>query len=712
MVTALIAALLAVPSVPYDWRNVEIVGGGFVTGIIPHPKEDGLVYARTDIGGAYRWNPESRRWVPLMDWITRPDWNLYGVESLGIDPNDPDRLYVAAGTYDNSWGHPGAMLVSGDRGETWTRVDLPFKNGGNMPGRSIGERIAVSPVDGNVVLFGTRNSGLWRSADRGRTWARLESFPQIVAAYDAPVEGAGWDRPLPEGHGVGWVLFNQEAIYAGVVRLEDNLFRSTDNGASWHPVPGQPKGLIPHQAKVGPDGTITLAYCDAVGPNGVADGAVWQFTPRTETWREITPEQPGEGNTFGYGGVAVHPSDSKTIMVSTLCRWSRGDTVFRTTDGGETWVSLRERSHVDADVSPYLKWGRPEAEFGHWIGDVEIDPFDPDRVWFVTGATIPSTDHVTRADRGETVTWVPLAEGLEETAVIDLVSPPVGAHVISALGDIAGFAHMDLTRSPATGLWTNPSWPSTTDVDFAGLRPNLVVRVSERQGAERAAISEDGGVTWEPLPSNPTPAPAGDSMAISADGDVVVWASGGAVYRSLDRGKTWTKSDGPAKGRVVADKVDPMRFVVLDSATGELYWSIDGARSFAAADTKLPEDVGKHSAVFGRPGHFWIPAPDGLYRTEDGGQSLIRIDTVESTHRVAFGKAADQASYPTVFIIGVVKGVVGVFRSTDMGQTWLRINDERTGFGTMGELEGDPKRFGRVYVGTNGRGILVADPKP
>ena len=61
----------------YTFKNVAIGGGGFVTGIIFNPTEKGLVYARTDVGGAYRMDSRSGgAWVPLLDWAGQTDWNL------------------------------------------------------------------------------------------------------------------------------------------------------------------------------------------------------------------------------------------------------------------------------------------------------------------------------------------------------------------------------------------------------------------------------------------------------------------------------------------------------------------------------------------------------------------------------------------------------------------------------------------------------------
>ena len=83
---------------------------------------------------------------------------------------------------------------------------------------------------------------------------------------------------------------------------------------------------------------------------------------------------------------------------------------------------------------------------------------------------------------------------------------------------------------------------------------------------------------------------------------------------------------------------------------------------------------------------------------------------VDEIHAFGFGKAAPGQSYPALYLVGTIHGLPGIFRSTDQARTWVRINDDQHQYGLVLQITGDPRIYGRVYVGTHGRGILYADP--
>ncbi|MGV2922416.1 xyloglucanase, partial [Streptomyces alfalfae] len=93
-----------------------------------------------------------------------------------------------------------------------------------------------------------------------------------------------------------------------------------------------------------------------------------------------------------------------------------------------------------------------------------------------------------------------------------------------------------------------------------------------------------------------------------------------------------------------------------------------------------------------------------------GGMRFIEVGGVQGADTIGFGKAAPGASYQTLYTSARIGGVRGVFRSTDAGASWVRINDDRRQWGWTGAaITGDPKVYGRVYVSTNGRGIVYGD---
>jgi xyloglucan-specific exo-beta-1,4-glucanase len=110
-------------------------------------------------------------------------------------------------------------------------------------------------------------------------------------------------------------------------------------------------------------------------------------------------------------------------------------------------------------------------------------------------------------------------------------------------------------------------------------------------------------------------------------------------------------------------------------------------------------------------GDLWLAFSDrGLYHVANGGAKFVRVEAVNEARSLGFGKPADGKTIPTLYLAGKVENVAGLFRSTDMGATWGRINDEQHQFGVVHQLAGDPRIFGRVYLATSGRGIIYGSP--
>lgn len=160
----------------YTWGNVRFDGGGFVSAVIFHPKEKNVLYARTDVGGIYRFDFSSSRWIPLMDWISENDKGLYGTEAFALDPTDPKRIYVLAGTGYFSDGRT-AILRSENYGEKWDTSYVEMLAHGNGMGRQTGEKLAVDPNQPNILFCGSRTKGLYKSIDYGKTWHALTKSP-------------------------------------------------------------------------------------------------------------------------------------------------------------------------------------------------------------------------------------------------------------------------------------------------------------------------------------------------------------------------------------------------------------------------------------------------------------------------------------------------------------------------------------------------------
>ena len=691
---------LSVAATPrYTWNNVVIRGGGFVSGLLFHPTRRHLLYARTDVGGAYRWEQDTGTWTPLNDALGMDDSQLTGVLSFAVDPTDDRRLYLACGQYLPSWARTAAILRSSDRGATWARTELPIKLGGNADGRAAGERLQVDPNKPSTLLLGTNQNGLWKSTDSGATWARLATFtPSGVTfvLFDARSGGAGAETPT---------------LYAGVDSLSASLYRSTDGGATWAPVAGAPTGLIPNHADFDSAGMLYLSYANHLGPNGMTTGAIWKFNPGSGAWTNISPRTPTASDTFGWGAISVGKTGPGILVATTNDRWAGGDEVWRSTDGGATWTNLNPIDSYDAGATAWAFFhGTASTYRPHWLADVDIDPFDENRVLFVTGGGIWGTDTAF----GGAPVWTFRNDGLEETVPLEVASPPRGPLLLSALGDIGGFRHESLDASPPEENFYNPVNSTNVGLDFAEAAPDHVVRTN--YATTRGSYSTDGGATWTNFATCPATATAANGgpgkIAIAADASRLVWyPDNSAPYCSADRGATWTPCTGAPTGSFhpVADRANAAKFYLYDSNAGRVHVSIDGGRTFASA-ASVPAYGAPMRAVPGAEGHLWLPAwSAGLRRSTDSGASFSPVTSVQEAYRIGFGKAAPGRDHPAVYLWGKVNGTVGFFRSDDTGATWTRLNDDQHQYGWINAITGDPRVYGRVYLATGGRGIVYGE---
>ena len=721
----------------YAFNPVTIMAGGYIPNIIAHPSQAGLFYVRTDMGGAYRWDAAGQRWTQLLDFTDADHYTSWlGPESIALDPTDANKLYIATGMYNGSQGY---ILYSNNRGASFQFYALPppigTTLGSNTNGRAEGERLGVNPFKTDELFLATRRNGLWKSEDRGRSWAQVESFP--VKSTSDP--------------GLGFVLFDRFGrgrVYVGDL-AEGGLYQSTDGGATWALTPGQPSGKFAALSKRNPDATrkpqkaaidskgiLYLTIGDQAGPNVMLNGEVWKYDTNAKIWTNITP--PGAlavstGGRGGFIGIDVDTQKRDTVVVATFDRWEPVDTIYLSRDAGATWKDLGWLAKYTVNSiakSPWLNWGGPAPKFGWWMSAPTIDPASSDHLMFATGATLYATSNLSAADgataQGSGPYWDVEAQGIEECAILALISPSEGTHLLSGTGDVGGFKHDDFAVSPAT-MMTNPISGNGTGLDWAGRNPNLMVRTGNTR--PNGATSADGGSAWTPFG---TAVPSSLRVAISAEGGVIYLSNG---QYSVDHGATFaaTPTSGagslPREGvnAIYADKVRPKVFYAFQAGTGDFYstYKADGSEdghTWTPMNKFSPLPAASTGAivpVYDIAGDIWLTQASAVYHSTDFGARWTRVNAVgkagllTAVMTVAVGAPGSRGAYPTLFVYGTYGGVQGIFRSTDKGATWMRASDDAHNFGgpeNPWAFVADPRVFGRIYMGTNGRGIVYGDP--
>lgn len=199
--------------------------------------------------------------------------------AISASVEQPATLYQA--------GHD-LFLKSTDGGETWSEPGF-----GNLPGTDI-HGFTVVPESG-WLYANIAGQGLYRSENEGESWAFVTS-------------AAAGTMTLAAGPGSPAILY--------ALTMDQGLIRSNDGGNSWQPtapVPGlSMSGLYVHP------GSGNLY---ATGQEGV-----YLSTDQGESWTALGPDEP----------MALVAADSRDE--STLMAVAQGGQVYRSENGGETWL--------------------------------------------------------------------------------------------------------------------------------------------------------------------------------------------------------------------------------------------------------------------------------------------------------------------------------------------------------------------------------------
>ena len=706
-------------SAEWVWTDVELNGMGWITGLVVCPSPPYQIYARSDVGGVYRYNRQTSRWTQLLDSFGLDDRNVYSVDGLAVDPKNGNIIYFAGNSTDAS----GEIWKSADAGRTWQPTGLrnaaKVYMGGNDDFRSdVGERIAVDPNNSNVIYFGSRKNGLWRKFAE-MPWEKVSALPvsssapgYAYIAFDknsgtVNVNGLAVTRIFYVG-----AFFNESDSNAG------GVFKTTDGGVSFVKMTSSANNT--QRAQISQ--RMLKPFRGAVNSDGVFITTVHQGILRgMRNSGELAPVIIADN---GISGLAVGIDEKSFIALSN----SKEHPVYFSDNAGLSWAAKNQRNGIKI---PYQNddWCHPER------GGYIIDPSDSSGRTALAGTGFGVIKTVNFSKDSNEIIWDDHTQGMSILCVNTVkAAPAVNGHDLhAAVLDMGGFSIRDITRVPSTRLAANNAgtfnveWniPLTgiTGMDYSYQNPQYMAYVGWHEFgyytdfALKFGTTTDGGNTWTEI-SIPHTGKRAAGLGRNESAGVIAMSSvnpnnlvysptGGFVRYSTDMGKSWRDSSAAiARGvntkffmdqnqntmyerlmpfwtaqNIASDKINGNVFYLFTAKNGitsEFWRSDDGGRSWrrtytgnssggidstALPFTNVRVNPAREGDVFiaVRPGHDGEDSKrpfdyKPLWRSTDKSCADFKIvPGVQYAIDVAFGKG-DSPDLPYIYIYGRITG--------------------------------------------------------
>ncbi len=668
LITALLSLLLLAPMARADvditqlealeWREIGPYRGGRSAAVAGIPGDRETYYFGATGGGVWKTNNGGSEWTNISD-----GWFGGSIGAVAVSEWDPAVIYVGGGekTVRGNVAHGDGVWKSTDAGRSWTFKGLPDS-------RHI-SRLRIHPRDPDLVYAAVMGNihgpgeerGVYRSRDGGDSWEQILFANEFAGAVDLAMDPT-----------------NPRILYATTWRLlrtpyslesggeGSAIWKSTDSGDSWtllsenEGMPAPPLGIAGIAISPGnPDNLYAMIEA--------ADGGVFRSRDAGTTWERVNSERKLRQRAWYYTRINTDPLNEEVVYVSNV-------QFHRSADGGKTFSAI-PTPHSD----------------NH---DLWIDPADPMRM-------VQANDGGANVSYDGGASWSTQAN--QPTAQMYRVSTD-NAFPYRLLGGQQDNSAVRInSRSARGGAITARDWeptaggesghivanPDNPDVVYGGSYGGYLVRMDHTTG-ERRMIN-----VW---PDNPMGWGAADltyrfnwnfPILFSPHDANTLYAAGNVLFRTRDEGQTWEAISPDLTRDIKAKQGSSGGPITQDNTSVEYYGTI-----FAVAESPL------------QAGIIWTGSDDGMvHLTRDAGETWtdvtpkglpeeIQINSIEAHPFIPGGLYLAATGYKSDDFSP------WLFRTTDFGRSWKRIDKgiERDHFTRV--IRADPAQPGLLYAGT------------
>ena len=699
----------------FEWRNLGPFRAGRVAAVSGAIGQPGVYYIGLPLGGVWKTTSAGETWTPIFDSITEAS----SVGAVEVAPSDPNVIYVGMGDLITGGGinEGNGVYKSNDAGRTWQHTGLDDTK--QIPS------ILVDPKDPNLVLLAAQGDvhkksdtrGVYRSTDGGKSWTKTlfvddsTGAQKITWAFDRPdvmlaTTVRHYAAPI-----TGPARFGPTGGISGAQNAptQTRLFKSTDEGVTWHEITG---GGLPRMN--GRTSVAIAMHTNALRMYLIGNFGLYRSDDGGTTWRQMDPTDKRIANGQGGYNCGIYVDPQNPDVVYTINTAS-----YKSSDGGTTFTGFKGAPGGD---DPQQLWIDPTNGQRMLLGldqgaVVTLDGGGTWSSWYnqsteqvyhlAVDNSYPAWVYASQQDAGAIRTrlrgnqgaitpldWNPVPGWEWGSEAPDPLNPNIvyatGVGVFKITYPSEQWINVSPNVDPDLKGRTTISQP----IAFAPWNPRELIT-----GLNFLMATTDGGVHWTKLspdlgfPKDTVPTPdslrgrpgflaggAIQSMALSSVKRGVIWVgtNNGLIKLTEDEGKTWedvTISAIPG----VASRAD---ILAIDAS------HFDAATAYVALSLHT---TGDYTPYF--------------YRTRDFGKTWTLITSGCATGQPSGSFARVIREDPKQRGLLFAGTESGMYVSFDDGDHWqaLQQNLPNTSYRDI-VVHGNA-----LIVGTYGRGIWVLD---